>query len=196
MSYGQVPGGMPHPYQSPQPGPGMTPAGYENRGVPTFAKVMFLIDLVLCGFGVLGFLVALAVSVWGVGEFAQQPAQTPLSLFSTMMGFLVLCLAVATDVWGLRGNARAVPVGIATFGLRLAGAVLGVVQTFFYPPPELQAQLQETPELRGFFYGIALCSASFGLIYAVIWLLAVLQLRKWLQGRPVQQPQAPVAPGM
>ncbi len=196
MSYGQVPGGMPNPYQSPQPGPGMTPAGYESQGIPMFAKVMFIIDLVLNGLGMVGFIVGLVGWALEIEQIARNPTQTPIIFLSTMLGVATVCLAIATDVWGLRGDARAVPAGIATFVIKIFGAVLGVVQAFLYPPPELQAQLQEEPELVGVVYGAAVCSVVFSLIYAIIWLLAVLQLRKWLQSRPAQQPQMPVAPGM
>ena len=196
MSYGQVPGGMPNPYQSPQPGPGMTASGYESRGIPMFAKVMFIIDLVLSSLGAVGIVVSLVGMAMGIEEIGRQQGQTPLALLSIILGACILCLAVATDVWGLRGDARAVPAGIATFVIKIFGAVLGVVQAFLYPPPELQAQLQEEPELVGVVYGAAVCSVVFSLIYAIVWLLAVLQLRKWLQSRPAQQPQMPVAPGM
>ena len=171
MSYGQVPGGMPNPYQSPQPGPGMTASGYESRGIPMFAKVMFIIDIVLNSLGMVGFIVGLMGWALGIEEIARNPTQTPIIFLSTMLGVATVCLAIATDVWGLRGDARTVPVGLATFGLKSVGVVLGAVQAFFFPPPDLQSRLQEEPELRGFFYGMALCSASFGLLYAVVWLL-------------------------
>lgn len=161
----------PHnPYASPLAKPAS--AAWPNRNAPpTFAKVMFIIDLVLCAIRAL--LVLAAVP----GYIVLKQQQSPLAATAIpeiLCGLAIVLSGIPADILGLLRKPSAVWFGAFACLAALASVAVGAWQASF----QLDNFAAGTPQRVGFYLGLGFTLlVRIGIV--VVYAAALVQFANW-----------------
>jgi hypothetical protein len=167
-----------NPYASPFGG--QSPAPPAQARLPTFAKTMFIIDLVFCGLRAL----MVPFSVIGYTTFTQNhdpllPTAVPEVLASSMM----VIFGISTNVVGLLHKPWTVWLGsvssLATLGSLGVAVWQGSIQMAAFAPG--------TPQRIGGYIGLGVVLLiRIGIL--ALYVAALVQFAQWVNRRPRQAP--------
>ncbi len=183
-----MPGNASNPFQSPQ----AAPEALQERGalpVPTFSRVLFIVDLVFCLLVLGSTILSFVVFFFAVPSAPQQQAMpSGMSLFLTGAGLVGLLLALVADVLGMQEKPQAVTWGVIAFGVLMVIRVAGVLHTLI-ASLAVTKNSEELAMMTAFF---TVGSFVVTTAYNVLWLVAVLRFRQWLRAVGATVPVASV----
>lgn len=143
--------------------------------IPTFCKVVFIIDLVMAS--IRGLIVPF--SIMGA---AMIPSDDPLMAsvyFEIAFGVLIAAVAVPANILGLMGKASAYVVGWVNILMTFGGICVGIWQAVLIYPAQIAQSGSGSPESIGFIFGAVIAIAiRAGLAGAMA--VSLLRYKTWL----------------
>ncbi len=169
------PGG--NPYQSPVGSPAPSFQQKMQSQLPTFPKVMFVVDLILGGLGL-----ACGLAGW-VASFAvddnQEIPNSTVAVMAMIFSWISLGLGLGADVAGLKRKAPVLILAALAMGVLLLGVTANVIQAFNAPPPEVKKLIEEEPRFEKLYTAMFFCMTIFRLAYAGLWFAAAVVYHRW-----------------